>query len=264
LKPQFIALAVDRIETHLRGRERLQLEVHPSLDSTSSTLRRRADRGDIEGVVVAAETQTAGRGRQGRVWVDRSGGSLLFSLGWRPPGPSPRLAGLSLAAGIAVCQALEALGTGGVRLKWPNDLLHHHCKLGGILVETVPSPTGLAVVLGIGLNVALDPAVREQIAAPVTDLAAAGWTGDRNQLLAEVLVALRRMLVQFADAGFQPFRAEWLARHALQQRNVTIWREGQEIAAGRAIDVDEDGALLIQTPAGIRRLLSGELTLRPG
>ena len=72
------------------------------------------------------------------------------------------------------------------------------------------------------------------------------------------------MLERFAVDGFQPFRAAWLQRHALQQRNVTIWREGQEIAAGRAIDVDAQGALLLQTPAGIRRLLSGELTLRPG
>ena len=105
---------------------------------------------------------------------------------------------------------------------------------------------------------------RGSIAAPVTDLTAAGWQGNRNQLLAGILGQLDLALERFQRDGFRPFRAEWLARHALQQRNVRIWRDGQEIAAGRAIDVDADGARLLQTPAGIRRLVSGELTLRPG
>ena len=86
----------------------------------------------------------------------------------------------------------------------------------------------------------------------------------RNHLLAAILGQLDFALERFEHDGFRPFRAEWLARHALQQRNVRIWREGPEVAAGRAIDVDADGALLIQTAAGVRRLVSGELTLRPG
>lgn len=264
MNPEFIALDASRIDAGLFHPERFRVEVQPTIDSTSSALKRRAETGDIDRAVIVAETQSAGRGRHGRSWVDQPGRSLLFSLGWQPALDASVLAGLSLAAGVAVCLALEEQDIAGVRLKWPNDVLHNHCKLGGILVETVTGATGLGVVLGIGLNVSLDTSLRASIAAPVTDLAAAGWHGDRNVLLAAILGQLDVALERFRRDGFRSFRAEWLARHALQQRNVRIWRDGQEIAAGRAIDVDADGALLIQTTAGVRRLLSGELTLRAG
>jgi BirA family biotin operon repressor/biotin-[acetyl-CoA-carboxylase] ligase len=266
MEPEFIALEAGRVTNLLRELSGdFRVEVHPTIDSTSDELRRRAEFGDIDHVVIAAETQRAGRGRQGRSWVDRPGGSLLFSLGWLAPTGMTGLSGLTLATGVAVCVALERQGVAAMQLKWPNDLLHNHCKLGGILVETIStSNRGTLVIIGIGVNVELDAAIRDAVAAPVTDLRTAGWNGERNELLADILTELDDMLARFAQDGFQPFRAAWVARHALQQRNVTIWRGGNEIAAGRAIDVDADGALLLQTPAGIRRLLSGELTLRPG
>ena len=264
MNTELIALETKRIAGYLPAPQRFTIDVLGQIDSTSTELRRRAERGGIDGHVIAAETQTGGRGRHGREWIDSPGGSLLVSLGWRPPQRNDALAGLSLAVGVAVCRALDQEQVSGVRLKWPNDLLHHHCKLGGILVETVTGPDGLSVVIGIGINVRLPEAVRSGIAAPVTDLEAAGWSGDRNALLAAILVQIDTALTLFAASGFRAFRADWLARHALQMRNVTIWREGRESAAGRAVDVDADGALLLQTPAGVRRLLSGELTLRPG
>ena len=245
---------------------RFRIEVHPAIDSTSDELKRRGNSAapEFDGLVVAADTQTAGRGRHGRVWVDQPGGSLLFSLGWRAPVAATALAGLSLAAGVAVCAALERQGVARAQLKWPNDVLFRHCKLGGILVETLNPQSGTTdVIIGIGINVRLDETVRDTVAAPVVDLHAAGWTGQRDALLAAMLLELAPTLEKFAQHGFHPFRAAWLARHALQQRNVTIWSSGHEIAAGKAIYVDRDGALLLQTPAGIRRFVSGELTLRP-
>ena len=264
--PAFPSLSADRILAGLpASRPGYRVEIHQTIDSTSDELRRRSSAGDIDGLLVVAETQTAGRGRHGRSWVDRPGGSLLFSLGWRAPVAMAALAGLSLATGLAVCIALEAERLSGVQLKWPNDVLHNHCKLGGILVETAPAVQGgTAVIIGIGINVAIDDGVRDAVAAAVTDLRGAGWAGDRNALLAAIVAELGATLERFAIDGFRPFRAAWIARHALHQRNVTIWRAGVEIAAGRAIDVDADGALLVQTPVGVRRLLSGELTLRAG
>ena len=120
------------------------------------------------------------------------------------------------------------------------------------------------MVIGVGINIRLAAGMRDTVNAPVTDLSSVGWNGDRNALLAALLIELSGTLDRFGAEGFHPFRAAWLARHALQQRNVTIWSAGHEIAAGRAIDVDDDGALLLQTTAGVRRLLSGELTLRAG
>lgn len=244
---------------------RYRVETLAEIDSTSSEIKRRAASGPIDGVVLAAETQKAGRGRHGRIWVDQPGGSLLFSIGWRSPVGASSLAGLSLAVGVAAASVLAREGVAAIQLKWPNDLLFNHCKLGGILVETLnPQPDAVDVIVGIGINVRLAPGTRDAVSAPVTDLATAGWSGNRNALLAALLTELAGMLDRFGAEGFHPFRAAWLARHALQQRNVTIWSSGHAVAAGRAIDVDGDGALLLQTATGVRRLLSGELTLRPG
>ena len=238
--------------------------MYPQIDSTSNELKRRGNGGAIDGLVIAAETQSAGRGRLGRAWVDQPGGSLLFSLGWHAPVAATGLAGLTLAVGVAVCTVLEHQGITGVQLKWPNDLLFRHCKLGGILVETMnPQSSAVEVIVGIGINVRIDEHARGSVAAPVTDLSTAGWTGAREALLAALLLELMSTLDIFALQGFHPFRAAWLARHALQQRNVTIWSSGHEIAAGKAIDIDGDGALLLQTSTGVRRFVSGELTLRP-
>jgi len=263
----FIALDAGCLVGTLRDvNPRIRPEVHGAIDSTSDELRRRAVRDDdIDRLAIVADTQTAGRGRQGRDWVDRPGGSLLFSLGWTTALAPEHLAGLTLAAGVAVCVALEAAGADGVKLKWPNDVLYAHRKLGGILVESLARPAGgSTVILGVGINVALDAATRGRVDAAITDLDATGWRGTREATLAGILCELDRTLERFAEAGFAPFRAAWLARHALQQRNVSVRSAGREVAAGRAIGVDDQGALLLQTPTGIRRLLSGELTLRPG
>ncbi len=190
---------------------RFRIEVHPAIDSTSDELKRRGSAGGpgaIDGLVIVAETQSAGRGRHGRAWVDQPGGSLLFSRGWPAPVATTRLAGLSLAVGVAVCAVLEQQGIARPQLKWPNDLLFRHCKLGGILVETLnPQFDAIDVIIGVGINVRLDDAVRDLVAAPVIDLAAAGWDGERQALLAAMLAELAPMLDRFALEGFRPFRA---------------------------------------------------------
>ena len=106
----------------------ISVEVTDQVDSTSSELLRRASRRDIHGALLAAEWQTAGRGRRGRVWTAVAGGSLTFSLGWRFEQGAGFVAGLSLAVGVAVVRALEAEGLPGVELKWPNDLVYRHLR----------------------------------------------------------------------------------------------------------------------------------------
>ena len=126
------------------------------IGSTSTELLRRAQRRDIHGSVLAAEWQSAGRGRRGKSWTAVAGGSLTFSIGWRYEQGAGYLAGLSLAVGVAVVRALEAEGLPGVELKWPNDLVYKHLKVGGILVELNGDALGPStVVVGVGLNVRL-------------------------------------------------------------------------------------------------------------
>ena len=187
----------------------IAVEVIDQVDSTSSELLRRASRRDIHGALLAAEWQTAGRGRRGRVWTAVAGGSLTFSLGWRFEQGAGFVAGLSLAVGVAVVRALEAEGLPGVELKWPNDLVYRHLKVGGILVELNGDALGPStVVVGVGLNVRLPTAIKRDIAQPVSDLTAVAGRGappiDRNRLLARVAAELAINLAKYARAWLRP------------------------------------------------------------
>lgn len=245
----------------------LSVEVLAECGSTNTVLAERlATQAVASGTVIACEFQTAGRGRRGRTWVSEGGASLTFSLLWRfgqRTGPAA-LSGLSLTVAVAVAQALEQMGFAGIALKWPNDLLHDGAKLGGILVEV--SAPGTAII-GIGLNVQLPPAFVATLGRPVTDLAAMTEgrfvLPDRNALLAGVLAGLSAAMERHDREGFAAFRAAWLLRHAHQGLQVSLLRDDQSIAAaGVATGVDEGGALLLRTPAGIERIHSGEVSLR--
>lgn len=243
----------------------LSVEVLDECPSTSSVLLERAATGAAHGSVVACEHQSAGRGRRGNPWLSARGGSLAFSLLWRFQGRPAALAGLSLAVAVLVARALEREGAAGVRLKWPNDLLHGDGKLGGILVEVSADAAGAsAAVIGVGLNVRLDAEARARIGQPVADLAqCAAALPSRTELLAALLESLAEGLGRFAREGFAPFREEWQRRHAWQGRRVALTSSGRRVVEGEALGVAEDGALVLRSPGGVERFHSGELSLRP-
>ncbi len=245
----------------------LTLEVVDQIDSTSSELLRRASRRDIHGVALSAEWQTAGRGRRGRTWTAIAGGSLTFSLGWRFEQGAGFLAGLSLAVGVAVVRALEAEGFRGVALKWPNDLVHRHLKVGGILIEVNGDALGPSTtVVGVGLNVRLPAAVRKDIPVPVTDLSTIAGRGakpvDRNAVFAGLVAELGAVLERYAREGFAPFAAEWQHRHAYQGKAVTLLLPDGATVAGKVAGVDASGALVLADGPRRARFLSGEISLR--
>jgi BirA family biotin operon repressor/biotin-[acetyl-CoA-carboxylase] ligase len=236
---------------------RFDADLLPVCDSTNAVLLARAESGAPSGTVVIAAAQTAGRGRRGRAWVCAPGDSLTFSLLWRfAPGTVPL--GLSLAAGVAVTNALAKVGAGGTALKWPNDVLKDGRKLAGILVELVPGQTHAAVI-GIGLNLRLPESLpaelRETAAALDVPVAA-------NVLLATLLIELHAVLDSFAAAGFAGLRPEWLARHAHQDAPVRLLSDFAPPRAGICRGVDVDGALLLETDGRLDRILSGEVSLR--
>jgi BirA family transcriptional regulator, biotin operon repressor / biotin---[acetyl-CoA-carboxylase] ligase len=242
----------------------LALEVVDTIDSTSSELARRAARLDVHRHALAAEWQTAGRGRRGRSWTAVPGGSLTFSLGWRFEQGAGYLSGLTLAAGLGVAQALESAGIKGIELKWPNDLVHGRAKLGGILVELSGDALGPSLaIIGVGINVRLSPDARRAIGQRVTDLASlpAGGSLDRNLLLARLLDELGATLEAYAAAGFGPLRAAWQRRHALQGQSVRIQLPDGGTARGRVVGVDADGALVLDDAGRRLRFVSGEVSL---
>ncbi|KXK04269.1 MAG: biotin--acetyl-CoA-carboxylase ligase [Acidobacteria bacterium OLB17] len=136
-----------------------------SLTSTNDEAAAQARRGASEGLVVLARSQTMGRGRHGRVWVSEPDAGLYFSVVLRPQLPAAELPLITLIAGIAVCDSLLEFGV-KADIKWVNDLLVNEKKICGILAEAVDTPTGLAVILGIGVNL--------QVAAVAPEFAATG------------------------------------------------------------------------------------------
>lgn len=239
------------------------VEILDECPSTNGVLMERARRGGPDALALACEHQTAGRGRRGKHWESGIGTDLTFSVLWRFRRGAGALSGLSLAVGVALVRALGRLGYEGVQLKWPNDLHLHGRKLGGILIEVTGDRLGpSAVVIGIGLNVRWSAARTAAVDQPATDLSE-GSVGvpSRTVLLAELLLELRSVLEQFADAGFAPFRAEWLQYHAWQGRQVTLRVAEGTVADGEAVGVSEDGALLVRSARGVERFHSGELRL---
>lgn len=243
---------------------RFALEVFDRVDSTNTELLRRAAAGAPSGTVIAAEWQTAGRGRRGRVWHALPGAALTFSLLWRFEQGAGFLAGLSLAAGVAMMRALELHGVAGAGLKWPNDVLWRGRKLAGILIEMQGDMLGpSAAVIGIGLNCRLPPALLERIDQPAVDLtAAAGAAPERSRLLATLLLELDRAFTVFAREGFAPFREDWQRYDVYRDQPVKVALPDGSVVNGAAAGVADNGALLLATNAGQLRFHSGDVSLR--
>jgi BirA family biotin operon repressor/biotin-[acetyl-CoA-carboxylase] ligase len=257
----------EEIVRHLgRFARHFVLEVTASVDSTNSRLIERAQAGVPSASVIIAEWQSSGRGRQGRAWHAGIGGALTFSLLWRFTQGAGYLAGLSLAVGVAIARTLEKLGASGAGLKWPNDVVWRGRKLAGILIEMQGDALGPSfAVIGVGVNVRLSDGVRRHIDQEATDLeSACGRVLDRNEVLALLLVELHAVLEAFARSGFAPLRREWERRHVYRERPITMILPDTRTESGVARGVGEDGALLVETRAGLRRFHSGEISLRPG
>jgi BirA family transcriptional regulator, biotin operon repressor / biotin---[acetyl-CoA-carboxylase] ligase len=248
-------------------RERVaRIEAAWSIPSTNTTLLERANPARGTSEVLLAEYQTAGRGRRGRAWLAPPGGAICLSLSWTFGEVPQELAGLSLVIGVCALRVLRELGAAAAALKWPNDLLIGERKLGGVLIELRAESAGPAcVIVGVGLNVALGAELLRKIAAAgtaATDLASAGVAGTpRNAVAAALVSACVRGLIQFEREGLKPFIEEWRAADALRGRAVSV-SAGDGSARGVARGIDLHGALLVETPQGVKRFISGDVTVR--
>ena len=241
---------------------RFNVDVLAECESTNTLLLSQAEAGAAAGSVVVARHQTAGRGRRGRSWLSEAGDSLTFSLLWRFPNRES-LSGLSLAIGVAIARSLESLGIRGIALKWPNDVLMNGRKLAGVLIEVVPGSRSEAVVIGVGVNLRLPRAMPEEIRQTATALSDARITPPTaNTLLATLLVEIHEILERFAQHGFAGLRNDWLMRHAFVGQAVHLLSDFSAPIEGRCQGVDSDGALLLDTSAGLQRIISGEVSLR--
>ena len=242
------------------------LEVHESLDSTSDRLLAADDLPPGRFDACLAEFQSAGRGRRGRRWVAPFGSGLCLSVSWSYRESPATLGALSLAAGVAALRALSRLGFSGLALKWPNDIVQEDAKLGGILIDLRGEAAGPAfVVVGIGINVRLPRAASAALRAEgvnAVDLAALGTPPPRNTLAAVLVAELAQALVEFGARGMAAFADEWQGADALAGQAVRVLHGGQQLD-GLARGVDPNGALLLEMEGVRRRIVSGEVSVRP-
>ncbi len=257
-----------RAALHRGVRERIRdIETVWSLESTNAALLERTDLQPGLADVLLAEHQTAGRGRRGRAWLAPPGGAICLTLAWSFPLVPRDLGALGLAVGVCTLRALRRRVTEPVALKWPNDLTLDDRKLAGILIEMRAESGGPTyVVVGIGINVALSAVVLERIAAAGTraaDLRSAGADpAPRNAIVAELIGEMVPGLTAFEREGLRPFIDEWKAVDALRGRTVSV-QSGETNVRGIARGIDIRGALLVETPQGLRKFVSGEVSVRP-
>jgi BirA family biotin operon repressor/biotin-[acetyl-CoA-carboxylase] ligase len=224
------------------------------VDSTQRVAFDLAAAGAPDRTVVRAEVQTAGRGRRGRVWEAAPGTSLLASILVRPnPRERGLLPTLSLVTAVAVAEALERTAGVVARLKWPNDVLVGGRKVSGILLESRAGSEPV-VAIGIGVNLLQTEFADELTGRATSVLLESGRAVTADAMLAAVLAAFDVWRRRLETDGFEPIRASWRTRGDTLGRVVRVGD-----AEGVAKDIDADGALVLETAAGRRRVVAGEV-----
>lgn len=230
-----------------------------TVGSTNDEAMARAEEGAPEGTVIRALRQEAGRGRRGRGW-DSPPGNVYSSTILRPPVPPAEAAQLSFVTALAVADMATALIDAKHRtaIKWPNDVLVDDAKISGILLESAMGEGGRVghVVIGVGINVASAPPATRYGA---TCLEALGSTAGTDVVFGAYVGALATRYGEWRQGGFAATRVEWLRRAAWLDRDIEV-SLGDTLLRGRFADLDEQGALLLQTADdGVRRITAGDI-----
>lgn len=233
-----------------------------SLPSTNVEAASQAVQGAPEGLCIVASEQTAGRGRLKRHWVSPKGAGLYCSIILRPQFDQNLWPLLTLMAAVAVHDALRDVFALQTDIKWPNDILVNEKKLCGILAETIETPLGRAVVLGIGINLKHNsfPAELDNVATSVE--LAAGRNED-PQVVLEALVNLlgRYYPILQSPGGSEEIASEWSARSSYGTGKHIRVANGDQILEGTTRGLERDGALRVETGSGeIKTIRAGDVT----
>ncbi|MXZ54959.1 MAG: biotin--[acetyl-CoA-carboxylase] ligase [Gammaproteobacteria bacterium] len=238
-----------------------RIQLKNCVESTNLELLKATGDDGVSGKVVLAEMQVAGRGRFGRDWHSPVGRNLAISLGARLARTPDDLGAISLVVGVAVASAIRELGIDVVALKWPNDILLHNRKVGGILVDVVRATTPIDIVVGIGLNVGGGASTEKFIDRPVADLLDYCVLPIRNILAGSIVRNVYDSVYTFENSGFMTFHENWHALDALRDQSVRVSTSDKEIR-GIARGVRDAGELCIELKDGeIHYVNAGEVSL---
>jgi BirA family biotin operon repressor/biotin-[acetyl-CoA-carboxylase] ligase len=232
-----------------------------TVESTNTEAINQARRGADEGLCVTARRQTAGRGRKGRVWVSEKDAGLFFSLVLRPAIEMRFLPLVTLMSAVAVHDTLETLYQIDCDIKWVNDILVRNKKICGILAETAETPHGLAVIVGIGINLK-QTNFPPEIAQTATSVEAeTGEVPEVETLLEKLTFNLSAYTDRFyGDSGAEKIRVEWTKRSSYAfGKRVRVVLE-KETIHGTTRGIEENGALRVETDSGeIRVVHAGDV-----
>ena len=230
--------------------------------STNDDVKAAARRGEAEGLVVIADHQTAGRGRLRRAFFSPGGTGLYMSVLLRPALPATSSALVTAAAAVAVAEAIEHVSGRSAQIKWVNDIFLGGRKVCGILTEGSVGPDGALqyAVLGIGVNVAPPPGGFPEELRPIACAVFEGSApeGARARLAAEILTRFRR----FRNLEARQFLPAYRARSMVLGRRVAV-SLGEEVFPARALSIDDDCHLIVETERGVLPLCAGEVSIRP-
>ncbi len=246
------------LRTKFIGRDILY---YPTASSTMDMAKQAIREGMGEGTIVITDHQTAGRGRLGREWLSPSGSSILLSIILYPK--LELLPRLTMAACLAVAQSIEKVTGLEPTIKWPNDVLIAGKKVSGILIESdVQGETVKYAIVGIALNVNLDPATIPEISETATSLKEVlGREVSRLQMLGSLLGEFEELYSAMRRG--EPIDQGWRRRLETVGKKVAV-RYGDEVQEGYAEAVDGDGNLLLRRPDGsLVTIAAGDITLKP-
>jgi len=237
------------------------MEIHECIDSTNTRAKMLAAQGAVHGFLVAADSQTGGRGRFGRQFFSPEHAGVYISFILRPKMPAEKAVMITSMAAVAVARAIEALVDVDVKIKWVNDLYINDRKVCGILSEaSMDFESGQLeyAVLGIGVNVGRIDFPEELRGIATSIFNETGVSVSRNRLIAEIAGQLETLWDGLKTATFMD---EFRSRSNVIGRQVTVLRGSERIEA-EAVDIDDQGRLVIRTEAGIEHVGSGEISLK--
>ena len=267
-------LSEESIRRHLREQSQdcinldsiSRVHVFASVSSTNDYLLKRELDGEQFEVCVA-EQQTRGRGRYGHEWVSPASANLYLSMLCplqslhKQSDSSAKLETLSLWLLIAIAKLLEQLGCTDIQLKWPNDLCVQNKKLVGLLIERKVSPTRNNIVIGIGLNVAMNSSEGSAIETPWIDLLSIrpDWQLSRNELAAKVVAVFYETLQMLEANQLRELGSKWKAYDMLHNKKVAFLQDG-ETKMGHVKGLDDSGLIVMDIAGELKYLHSAHIS----
>ncbi|OLO18380.1 biotin--[acetyl-CoA-carboxylase] ligase [Bacillus licheniformis] len=235
------------------------------VSSTQKIAHELANNGAPEGTIIVADKQTEGRGRMARAWHSPEGNGIWMSIILRPEIPVQKTPQLTLLAAVAIVQAIEEQTGIAAEIKWPNDILINGKKVVGILTELQAEADQVhSVIVGTGINVnQLAADFPEELQETATSLRlASGEKIDRAALVQTIMSTFEKRYEDYLAYGFEPIKLLWESYALTLNRELTA-RTLNGTFHGKALGIDEEGVLILETSDGIKKIYSADIDINP-